>query len=150
MNSMAKGLLLIFGLTSSIAGADIFGEADDTYLGVQMTMSLDSKYRGIFSGRNRFDYLLIEQNDGIKDGIALTQDGNGNQILNYLTPSDTFDIINNSFAEYAVPVLRLDGSASTNTNTNNSTNYAGAGFVALLVVGIIAKSDLKKDWKAVE
>jgi hypothetical protein len=124
------------------------GEADDTYLGVQMTMSLDSKYRGIFSGRNRFDYLLIEQNDGIKDGIALTQDGNGNQILNYLTPSDTFDIINNSFAEYAVPVLRLDGSAST--NTNNSTNYAGAGFVALLFIGIIVKHDLEKGWKVVK
>jgi hypothetical protein len=113
-----------------------------------MTMSLDSKYRGIFSGRNRFDYLLIEQNDGIKDGIALTQDGNGNQILNYLTPSDTFDIINNSFAEYAVPVLRLDGSAST--NTNNSTNYAGAGFVALLFIGIIVKHDLEKGWKVVK
>ena len=148
MNTISKGLLVILGLTSSIANADFLGEADDTYLGVQMTMSLDSKSMGIFSGRNQYSYLLIEQNDGIKDGIALTQDSNGNQILNYLRPSDTFDIIESSLSEYAVPILRLDERA--NTDTNNSTNYAGVGLVALLVVGIIIKHDLEKDWKVVE
>ncbi len=148
MNTISKGLLVILGLTSSIANADFLGEADDTYLGVQMTMSLDSKSMGIFSGRYQYSYLLIEQNDGIKDGIALTQDSNGNQILNYLRPSDTFDIIESSLSEYAVPILRLDEQA--NTDTNNSTNYAGVGLVALLVVGIIIKHDLEKDWKVVE
>ncbi len=148
MNTISKGLLVILGLTSSIANADFLGEADDTYIGVQMTMPLDSKSMGIFSGRYQYSYLLIEQNDGIKDGIALTQDSNGNQILNYLRPSDTFDIIESSLSEYAVPILRLDEQA--NTDTNNSTNYAGVGLVALLVVGIIIKHDLEKDWKVVE
>jgi hypothetical protein len=110
-----------------------------------MTMPLGSKSLGIFSGHKQYYYLLIEQKDGIKEGIALTRDSSGNQTLNYLRPSATVDIIDGSFSEQAVPVLRLDGKASTN---NNSTNYAVAGLVALAVVGIIAKQDLEKDWKA--
>lgn len=145
MNTISKGLLVILGLTSSIASADFLGEADDNYLGIQMTMPLGSKSLGIFSGHKQYYYLLIEQKDGIKEGIALTRDSSGNQTLNYLRPSATVDIIDGSFSEQAVPVLRLDGKASTN---NNSTNYAVAGLVALAVVGIIAKQDLEKDWKA--
>jgi hypothetical protein len=147
MNAISKGLLVIIALTSSIARADFLGEADDSYLGVQMTMPLDSKSMGIFSGRNQYNYLLVEQKDGIKEGIALTQDSSGNRTLNYLRPSATFDIIDNSFPEYAVPILRLDSEASTNTS---SVNYAVAGLVALAVVGIIAKRDLEKDWKVTD
>jgi hypothetical protein len=148
MNVISKGLLVIFGLTSTIASADFLGEADDNYLGVQMTMPLDSKSVGIFSGHNQYNYLLIEQNDGIKKGIALTQDSNGNKILNYLRPSATFDIIDGRLSNYAVPILRLDAEASS--DTNNSTDYAAAGLVALVVVGVIVKRDLEKDWKVAD
>jgi len=147
MNAISKGLLVIFALTSSIASADFLGEADDNYLGVQMTMPLDSKSVGIFSGHNQYNYLLIEQKDGIKEGIALTQDSSGSKTLNYLRPSATFDIIDSRLPKYAVPILKLDGEASTN---NNSTNYATAGLVVLLVVGIKVKHDLEKDWKVVD
>ncbi len=112
-----------------------------------MTIPLDPESVGIFSGHNQYDYLLIEQKDGIKEGIALTQDSSGNRILNYLRPSATFDIIDSRLPEYAVPILRLDGEASTN---NNSTNYGTAGLVALLVVAIIVKRDLEKDWKVAD
>ena len=47
MNAISKGLLIIFTLTSSIASADFLGEADDSYLGVQMTMPLDFESSGI-------------------------------------------------------------------------------------------------------
>jgi len=147
MNAISKGLLVIFGLSSSIASADFLGEADDNYLGVQMTMPLDSTSMGMFSGHNQYNYLLIEQKDGIKEGITLTQDSNGNKTLNYLRPSATFDIIDSRLPEYAVPILRLDGEASTN---NTSTNYGTAGLVALLVVAIIVKRDLEKDWKVTD
>lgn len=148
MNAISKGLLVIIGLTSTIVSADFLGETDDNYLGVQMTMPLDSKSAGIFSGHNQYNYLLIEQNDGIKQGIALTQDSNGNKILNYLRPSATFDIIDGRLLNYAVPILSLDAEAST--DTNNSTDHAVAGLVALVVVGAIVKRDLEKDWKVVE
>lgn len=147
MNVISKGLLVIFGLTTSIASADFLGEVDDNYLGVQMTMPLDSKSTGIFSDHNQYTFLLIEQKDGIKEGIALTQDSSGNKTLNYLRPSATFDIIDSRFAEFAVPILRLDGEASANPK---STSYAAAGLVALVVVGIIAKHDLEKDWKVAD
>ena len=148
MKAISKGLLVIFGLTNSIASADFLGEADDAYLGVQITMPLDSKSMGLFSGHNQYNYLLIEQKDGIIDGITLNQDNNGNQILNYLTPSANFDINNSRLSEYAVPIVRLDEQAST--KVTSSTNYAGVGLIALLAVGIIIEHDLKKGWKAVE
>ena len=144
MNAISKGLMFILGLTSSIASADFLGEADDHYLGVQMTMPLASKSTGILSGQNHFNYLLIEQKDGIKQGMSLTQDSSGNRTLNYLRPSATVDIIDSRLPEYAVPILRLDGEAST---SNNSTSYAVAGLVALAFVGIMIKNDLEKDWK---
>jgi hypothetical protein len=144
MNAISKGLLFIFGLTSSIASADFLGEADDNYLGVQMTMPLASNSMGLFSGHNQFNYLLIEQRDGIKQGMSLTQDSSGSKTLNYLRPSATFDITDSRFPEHAVPILRLDGEAST---SNSSTSFATAGLVALVVVGVIVKRDLEKDWK---
>ena len=148
MKVISKRLLVLLGLTYSIASAESLGEANDTYVGVQITMPLASKSMSIFSGHNRYRYLLIQQRDGIKDGIAVTQDNNGNQILNYLRPLARFDISDSRISEYAVPILRLD--AQTSDENRNSTNYAGVGLAAILVVGMIVKHDLEKSWKKVE
>ena len=145
MKTVLKGLLVVFGFSISMASADFLGEADDTYIGFQMTTPLDLKAGSLFSGRSHYRYLLIRQEDGVKDGIAFTQDSKGGQVLNYLRPSTTLDIGDSIISEYAVPVMRLD--AEGGSSTKNSTSYAVGGLVALVVVGAIAKRDLEKSWK---
>lgn len=145
MKFVLKGLLVVFGFSISMASADFLGEADDAYVGFQMTTPLDFKSGSLFSGRNQYRYLLVRQRDGVRDGIALTEDSNGGQVLNYLTPSTTLDFSDSRVLEYAVPVMRLDAEAGS--NTKSSTSYAVGGLVALAVVAVIAKRDLEKSWK---
>ena len=145
MKFVLKGLLVVFGFSISMASADFLGEADDAYVGFQMTTPLDFKSGSLFSGRNQYRYLLVRQRDGVRDGIALTEDSNGDQVLNYLTPSTTLDFSDSRVLEYAVPVMRLDAEAGS--NTKSSTSYAVGGLVALVVVAVIAKRDLEKSWK---
>lgn len=150
MQIFFKGLLVLFGLTTSMVSADFLGDTDDTYIGFQFTTSLGAKSGEFFSGKNQYSYLLIEQNDGVKDGIALTFDSNGNQTLNYLRPSTTFDPGPGRVVDYAVPILRLEVEDSTGTDKGSSasivTGIAVVGLVAL-ALSYKLKSDLEKDWE---
>ena len=66
-----------------------------------MTTPLNLRSGNLFAGRNQYRYLLIRQKEGIKDGLAFTDDSNGGQVLNYLKPSATFDIGESEISEYA-------------------------------------------------
>ncbi len=151
MKTILKGLLVLFGLTSSIVGADFLGEEDDTYIGFQFTTSLYSMSRGLFSDHSQFSYLLIQKRDGIKDGLALTQDGYGNQVLSYMRPSSDFDILQSRVVEYAVPIMKLETQdtpdADTGSNVSSAVTIAVVGGLVALAVSYKAKSDLEKDWE---
>jgi hypothetical protein len=56
MKTIIKGLLVLLGLTNSMVSADALREADDIYIGFQMTTSLDSISRGLFSGHHQYNY----------------------------------------------------------------------------------------------
>ena len=145
MKMILTGLLAVFGFTTTIASADFLGETDDAYIGFQMTTPLGIKSTGLFSGRSQYSYLLLRQQDGVRDGVAIMQDGDGNHSLNYLRPSASFDISLDRLAEHAVPVMRLRTTDSA--QTNGSANAAGVGLAAILVVALIARNDLEKKWK---
>jgi hypothetical protein len=155
MKTIIKGLLVLFGLTSSMVSADALREADDTYIGFQMTASLDSISRGLFSGDHQYNYLFVQQRNGIKDGIVLTQDNYGNRTLNYLRPSHNFDIGQSRVVEYAVPIMQLEaqdspsteGSSSGTSSTNVSTVIVVVGLAALVAIPLMVKRDLEKDWE---
>lgn len=148
MKAILNGLLVVCGMSTSIVSADFLGDADDAYLGLQMTRPLEVKSLRLFSGRKQYSLLLLEQQGGIKSGIALTRDSDGMQTLNYLIPSHTFDIGASRVTDYALPVMRLD--AQDNSATDNSTNHAVVGLVVLLAISAKIKSDLESDWEVVE
>lgn len=145
MKTILTGLLVVLGFTITIASADFLGETDDTYIGFQMTTSLGAKSTGLFSTRSQYSYLLFRQQDGVKDGIAVMQDVDGNHSLNYLRPSANLDISQDRLSERAVPVMRLGTTDST--RTTGSINAAGIGLAAILVFTLVAKNDLEKKWK---
>jgi len=145
MKMIRTGLLVVFGFTATIVSADFLGETDDTYIGFQMTTSLVGKSTGLFSVRSQYSYLLFRQQDGVRDGIAVMQDSDGNHILNYLRPSVSFDISQDRISERAVPVMRLG--TTDGARTSDSTNAAGVGLAVILAFALIAKHDLEKKWK---
>ena len=155
MKTIIKGLLVLFGLTNSMVSADALREADDTYVGFQMTIPINSISRGLFSGQPQYSYLLVRQKNGVKNGIALTQDYYGNRTLNYLRPTNNFDISHSRALEYAVPIMRLEAQDSPSTetsrpekpNTNVSTAIAVVGLAVLVALPIMIRNDLEKDWK---
>lgn len=73
------------------------------------------------------------------------QDDDGNHSLNYLRPSASFDVSLDRLSEHAVPVMRLGTTDSA--QTNGSVNAAAVGLAAILVVALIARNDLEKEWK---
>ena len=145
MKSVIKGLLLGLGLSSSLVNADFLGDADDSYIGFRMTTSLAASARRIFSGRNEYSYLLVDQRDRIRSGLAFTQDNKGDRMLGYLVPSTTFDNGNNGILDHVIPVLRLD--AQANSDSEGSSSTAGVGLTVLLFVMLKLKQDLESDWK---
>lgn len=153
MKTMIKGLLVLFGLTNSMVSADALREADDICIGFQMTASLDSIFRGFFSGDHQYNYLFVQQRNGIRDGIVLTRDKHGNRKLNYLRPSNSFDIGRSRAVEYAVPVMQLEAQdspasgrpGSGKSGTNASAAIAVVGLAALAAIPLMIKRDLDKD-----
>ena len=145
MKSTIKGLLLGLGLSSSLVNADFLGDTDDSYIGFRMTTSLAASGRGIFSGRSEYSYLLVDQRDGIRSGLAFMQDSKGDRMLGYLGPSTTFDIGKSSILDRVIPIVRLD--AQANSDSGDSSSTAGVGLAVLLFVVLKLKQDLESDWK---
>ena len=118
--------------TGSNAIADVLGGRDDTYIGFQVTIPLDASRAGFMSGRKEYSAVLINQADGIRDGIVFTRDANGFRTLGYMRPSQTYRIGQSRVADYTIPVARLgEGSEIRN-------NFSGGELVVGLVVGIAA------------
>ena len=145
MKPIIYAVMGLLGLSVTIVEADFLGDADDAYLGFQMTTPIDSKFRGLIAAANRYDLVLIQQRNELKHGLAITRDIDGNQVLNYLAPSAGFEIGTGSIPEYAIPIVRLDETASIESH-NSASSGAGA-LVALAIVAAWIKHDLEKPWK---
>ena len=116
----------------SNAIADVLGGKDDTYIGFQVTIPLGASRAGSMSDRYEYSAVLINQADGIRDGIVFTRDANGFQTLGYMRPSQTYRIGQSRVADYTIPVASLgEGSEIRN-------NYGGGDLVVGLVIGIVA------------
>ena len=87
-------------MMNSLVYADALGETDDSYIGFQITIPFDSGRKELFSKKNEYSLMLINQIDGIKKGIAFTQDIKGNRAMGYVLPSQTFKIGQSRFCPY--------------------------------------------------
>ena len=131
MKTTLIGLIgVVTFLIGSSAIADVLGQEDDTYIGFQVTIPLDANRNNFISGRNEYSAVLINQKDGIRDGIVFTRDINGIQTLGYLRPSLTYRIGQSRISDYTIPVTRL------NEGNEIRSNYSGEEIVFGLLIGI--------------
>jgi hypothetical protein len=127
--------LLLTGLLISIsARADVLGDSDDTYIGLQVTIPLDTRSAGLFSQSNQFSLLLIEQDDGFKDGIVMTMDNEGLENFSYIAASPDFAIGSSRISDYATPLFQRNRQGRLSTA---QTSYSGLEFGILLIAGSV-------------
>ena len=109
MNKLINCLLTIITITAATPlKADLLGSEDDSYIGVQFSIPLASKSSSLFAQQNKTSFMLVNQDSGIKDGIALTLDGSGNQTWGYVRPSRSFDIASSDLSQHIMPIASFD------------------------------------------
>jgi hypothetical protein len=107
-----SGLII---LANSPVSADVFGETDDRYFGFQITIPVDTARSSHF-GKAEYSAMIIDQRDGVKDGVTFTLQANGAQTLGYLSPSTSFEIGQSKVSDYTIPVISLTDDAWIRNN----------------------------------
>ena len=149
LTGLVSGVMI---LTSSLVCADVLGGADDRYIGFQMTIPFEANSKSLFSDKAEYSVMLIDQTDGIKKGIAFTQDIYGNQTMGYVSPSYAFEIGQSRVSVYTLPIINLnEGSrfrisqAETTGEDAVAKTAAGAlAVVAALAVGALLVEEAAK------
>ena len=116
-------------LTSYPASADVLGDEDDQYIGLQLTMSLDRHQNRLSTNRLEYSTLIVNQQDGLREGIAFTRNFDGTSTLGYLTPSYEFEIGHGSISNHIVPLQQYD------ENGVPYNNLTGVAVVVPILVG---------------
>lgn len=127
---------LIF-LANSPVSADVFGETDDRYFGFQMTIPLDTGRRGRFTGKAEYSAMIIDQRDGVKDGVTFTLHANGAQTIGYLSPSASFEIGRSKVSDYAIPVVSLTEDVGIHNNFGVDNPFIMIAIGAVVIVKLV-------------
>ena len=132
---------LIFLANFSVS-ADVFGETDDRYFGFQMTIPLDTGRSSHFAGKAEYSAMIIDQRDGIKDGVTFTLQADGTKTIGYLSPSTSFEIGRSKVSDYTIPVINLSDDAWIRNNDDlvDAALYLAVG-VAVFVKLVDYASD---------
>jgi hypothetical protein len=137
-------LSVLIILANSPVSADVFGETDDRYFGFQMTIPLDTGRSGLFADKVEYSAMIVDQRDGIKDGVTFTWHANGAQTIGYLSPSTSFEIGQSKVSDYAIPVVSLteDAGIRNNYNAGDTILYMVFGFAAFIKLAADASEDI--------
>lgn len=135
MKTILIGLISVVSfLTGSTASADLLGD-DDSYLGLQVSIPLGASRGKVLATRYEYHAMLINQRDGIRDGIVFTRDTGGERSLGYLGPSRTFRIDEGRISDYTIPLVNLrDG------EIRSPFDVMGAAVGLAVVVVVIGKA----------
>ena len=131
LSAFLSGLII---LANSPVSADVFGETDDRYFGFQMTIALDTGRSSLFADNAEYSAMIIDQRDGIKDGVTFTLHANGAQTLGYLSPSTSFEIGQSKVSDYTIPVVSLTETPGilNNNDLGNSILYLAVGLAVFV------------------
>ena len=118
-------------LTALPASADIFGNADDHYAGVQISIPLEVRQGRHSLQKIEYSALLINQRDGFREGLAIIQRADGLQSLEYLQPSRQFKPGLSRTSDYTLPLMQLNNDSLL---TGNVSGFEATLYLAACVV----------------
>ena len=114
-------------ITGSPVAADVLGESDGQYLGLQLTFHLDRKRQHLFDRAPELNAMLIQQVDGSKEGIVYTRSDDGIETVGFISPTASFKIGEHPVSDFTVPVV----------NVSDTMETQGGSQVAAAVLGVI-------------
>lgn len=140
MKTISIGLISVMSFfAGSSAIADVFGEEDDSYLGLQVAVPFDSSLVKLVSGRFEYSALLVNQTEGIRDGFTFIRDINGAHTFGYLQPSQTFRLGQSKVSDYAIPVVSLHEGSDVQNVYNTEDMIVGLVIGIAMVAALVNK-----------
>jgi hypothetical protein len=129
---MFLSILLIgaIQLAGAPARADVLGDADDRYVGLQISIPVEAKLARLWMHRAEYSAMMVEQQEGLMQGLVYHRDRDGYQTLGYLRPTRYLDIGKDRITDYAMPVVNLTD------NTATTSNYGTGESILYLAIGI--------------
>lgn len=115
------------------AGADVLGDADDQYMGVQLIIPLDLNHNRLSARKMEYSAMFIHQRNAIKEGIAFTRASDGTRFLGYLRPSYDFKIGQSRIMNHAIPITHFDEYGIPYNVQNNNGRNNGAALISVIV-----------------
>ena len=129
MKNLLTGFLVgVVLLSSPIINADEFGLVDDTYISFQVKIPLATKRLSLFSSHNEYSAILINQVDGVKNGLVFTRHTNGNQTVDYV------------LSDITLPLVVRDRTGVDQLNTNGGAAVLGAVVGAVVIIAVAKKA----------
>ena len=133
MRKILSILLMGMTLTAGLpANADVLGAADDRYFGFQVTIPLEAKRDSSSTHKLEYGAMIVDQRDGLKEGIVFTRDIDGNNIFGYLRPSTDFKVGRSRISDYTLPLMDLSGDAAIHSS------YGAGEAILYFAVGVAA------------
>ena len=133
MRRILSILLIGMTLTAGLpASADVLGDADDRYFGFQVTIPLEVKRDSLSTRIMEYGAMIVDQRDGLKEGIVFTRDIDGNNIFAYLRPSPDFQVGRSRISDYTLPLMDLS------EDTAIHTGYGAGEAILYFAVGVAA------------
>ena len=133
----------IFGISLFVgtpAMADVLGDSDDRYIGIQLSIPLDGRGKNLFDRPPELNALLIDQADGYKQGIVYTRHGDGVETLDYLAPSQAYRIGQDSLSNYTTPIVNLSEPEPYQSNLGAIPLLIGVVVVGAVAIQLIHDS----------
>ena len=135
MRKILSILLMGMTLTAGLAAnAGVLGDADDRYFGFQVTIPLEVKHDSLSTHRLEYGAMIVDQRDGLKEGIVFTRDISGNNIFGYLRPSADFEVGRSRISDYTLPLMDLSGDAAIHSSygTGETILYFAVGVAVFI------------------
>ena len=131
----AASLLLV-----TVASADVLGDADDKYLGLQAKIPIGAKRHSLIGGNSELNFMLVEQTNGSKEGIVFTLDADGNRTINYLSPSQNYKIGQGDISNFTTPIVNLTEDVEYKNNFGGAELVVGLAIGAVVLVTLMAEA----------
>ena len=140
MNRILYVLVTVIAFLSCFpASADVFGDADDRYVGIQVTIPLERNYSSLSPAKFEYSAMIVDQRDGLREGVAFTIGTDGSRTLAYLRPSYDFKIGQSRVSNHAIPLTQYD------QNGLSRVTLDGGVVLISLAIGAVAVMKLVED-----
>ena len=123
-------------ITGSPAVADVLGETDDQYLGLQLTFHLDRKRQHLFDRAPELNAMLVQQIDGYKEGIVYTRRDDGVETLGFISPTPSFKIGEHPVSHFSTPIVYVSETMKTEGGSQVAATALGVIVLGALVIEV--------------